>query len=103
VVAESKKKKPAQVTLEYHVSYFTNHGEPVADGKRTIACTDPIFQGDCVTHRGFLFIGWNGTAKQGQKVATGAYVARLNYAIKVAGQVKESRSLDQIWGVLRRN
>ncbi|MBW8889989.1 MAG: fibro-slime domain-containing protein [Fibrobacteres bacterium] len=94
---------PAQVVLEYHVSYFTNHGEPVADGQRAVACTDAIFQGDCVTHRGFLFIGWNGTAKDGQKVATGAYVARIHYVIRVAGQVKESRTLDQIWGVLRRH
>jgi len=94
---------PSQVVLEYHVSYFTNHGEPVADAQHVVACTDAIYSGDCVSHRGFLFIGWNGTAKNGQKVATGAYVARIHYVIRVAGQVKESRTLDQIWGVLRRN
>ncbi|MEO7426197.1 MAG: fibro-slime domain-containing protein, partial [Fibrobacteria bacterium] len=92
---------PADVTLEYQVSYFTNHGLPVADKQATLTCLDPLFQGDCREHRGFVFIGWNFTAKDGQKAATGAYVARVHYKVKVGGVTKESGALDQIWGILR--
>jgi fibro-slime domain-containing protein len=96
------KVEPAQVALEYHASYFTNLGQPVAEEKRVIGCTDALFQGDCTAHRGFVFVGWNYTARNGAKVATGAYVARIRYVVKVAGAVKESGGLDQVWGVLRR-
>jgi hypothetical protein len=93
---------PSQVVLEWQVSYFTTLGEAVNEAKGSLACTDiPVFQGDCTAHRGFVFIGWNGTTKNGNKVATGAYVSRLRYAVKVAGQTKESGGLDQIWGITR--
>jgi hypothetical protein len=93
---------PSQVVLEYTASYFTNHGMPVASDRRTVACTDPIFQGDCIRNRGFLFVGWNYTSKDGARVGTGAYVSRLRYQVKVAGAVKENGGLDQTWGVVRR-
>jgi fibro-slime domain-containing protein len=94
---------PSQVALEWDVKYFTNHGEFVNEAKGTAACNDQVlFQGDCSAHRGFLFIGWNGTTKNGDKVGTGAYVARMRYAVKVAGQAKETGGLDQIWGVKRK-
>ncbi|MDB5105104.1 MAG: fibro-slime family protein [Fibrobacteres bacterium] len=94
--------EPSQVALEYQASYFTNFGAPVAADKRTIPCTDALFKGDCLANRGYVFVGWNYTAKDGAKVATGAYVARLRYQVKVAGKVVESGSLDQVWGILRR-
>ncbi|MDQ3000415.1 MAG: fibro-slime domain-containing protein [Fibrobacterota bacterium] len=93
----------SQVVLEYYASYFTNFGEPVAESKQTVSCTDALFQGDCLNNRGYLFVGWNYTSKQGTKVATGAYVVRIRYKVKVAGKVMESGGLDQIWGILRRN
>lgn len=93
----------SQVALEYHASYFTNLGVPIAEEKRTVGCTDALFQGDCVAHRGFVFVGWNYMTRDGVKVATGAYVARIRYAVRVAGVVKERGGLDQVWGILRRN
>jgi fibro-slime domain-containing protein len=93
----------SQVSIEYHASYFTNLGYPVAEDKRLISCQDPLYQGDCLTHRGYLFVGWNNTAENGAKVGTGAYVARIRYVVKVAGKVMESSGLDQVWGILRRN
>lgn len=92
----------SQVSLDYQASYFTNHGTPVASDKRTLACTDPVFLGDCLKNRGFLFVGWNYTSKNGARVGTGAYVSRIRYTVKVAGKVRESGGLDQTWGVLRR-
>ncbi len=95
------KVNPADVSMEYHVAYFTNHGVPVASKDATVTCIDALYQGDCREHRGFLFIGWNFTAQDGQKAATGAYVARVRYQVKVAGVTKESGALDQVWGLLR--
>lgn len=95
---------PSQVTLEYQVSYFTNHGVPVARDKRTIPCTDPsFFKGDCLKNRGFLFVGWNYTSADGTKIGTGAFVSRVNYQVRVAGKVRENGGLNQVWGVLRRD
>jgi hypothetical protein len=94
--------EPSQVVLEYQSSYFTNFGTQVNGDKRVIACTDALFKNDCLANRGFVFVGWNYTAKDGAKVATGAYVARLRYQVKVAGKVAESGGLDQIWGILRK-
>ncbi len=92
---------PSQVSLDYQVNYFTNHAVPVASAHGTIRCDDRIFNGDCREARGYIFIGWNQTSDSGQKVATGAYVARLWYRIHVAGKSAASGHLDQIWGVLR--
>ena len=97
------KVEPSQVTFEYQASYFTNLGVPVVEDKRKFTCQDPIYQGDCLTHRGYMFVGWNYTAKDGAKVGTGAYVARIRYQVKVAGKVKENSGLDQVWGVLRKD
>ncbi len=94
--------EPGDVSLEYHASYFTNLGVPVNEAQGTIACTDVLYNHDCLTNRGYLFIGWNYTSKNGAKAATGAYVARLRYTVKVAGKVVESNGLDQIWGILRK-
>jgi hypothetical protein len=92
---------PAQVALEYQVAYFTNLGIPVASEKRVISCQDKLYDGDCRAKRGYLFIGWNFTSLQRQRVATGAYVVRLQYKIRVGGTAPVSGKLDQIYGVIR--
>ncbi|MEO7426198.1 MAG: fibro-slime domain-containing protein [Fibrobacteria bacterium] len=92
---------PGDVTLEYKASYFTNLGAFVNSASQTITCKDPIFGNDCLTNRGYVFVGWNYTAKSGAKVGTGAYVARLNYTVRVAGKVVETGNSDQTWGVVR--
>ena len=94
---------PSQVTLEYAVAYFTNLGVPVREDKRMLSCRDAVYSGDCLTHRGFVFVGWNYTAADGAKVATGAYVARIRFWIRVSGKVVESDGLDQVWGILRKD
>ncbi len=95
---------PAQVTLSYDVALFTNLGVPVASEKRTLACTDAVFLGDCRAHRGHLFVGWNYTTSSAHvKIATGAYVALFRFHVIVAGKTQASGGRDQIWGLLRRN
>ncbi|MEO6098660.1 MAG: fibro-slime domain-containing protein, partial [Fibrobacteria bacterium] len=97
------KVEPSQVVMEYQTYYFTNLGTQVNEGGRTIACTDDLFKNDCLANRGFVFVGWNYTAKDGARVGTGAYVARLRYQVKVAGKVVERGGSDQTWGILRKN
>ena len=92
---------PAQVALDYQVNYFTNLGIPVASQKRTISCQDDVYGGDCRAKRGYLFIGWNYTTLQKQRAATGAYIVRLQYKIRVGATTQASGKLDQIWGVIR--
>ncbi len=92
---------PAKVSLEYQVQYFTNLGVPVASQKRVISCLDDLYGGDCRAKRGYLFIGWNFITLQKQRVATGAYIVRLQYKIRVGETTPVSGKLDQIWGVIR--
>jgi fibro-slime domain-containing protein len=92
---------PAQVALDYQVNYFTNLGIPVASQKRTISCQDDVYGGDCRAKRGYLFIGWNYTTLQKQRAATGAYIVRLQYKIRVGTTTPASGKLEQIWGVIR--
>lgn len=94
--------EPAQVALEYSEALFTNLGVPVANKKATLLCTDAIFQGDCRSHRGRLFIGWNYTSDTREKVATGAYVALFEFRVRVLGKTEASGNLKQIWGLLRK-
>ncbi|MBW8890173.1 MAG: fibro-slime domain-containing protein [Fibrobacteres bacterium] len=95
--------EPSQVALEYQAVLFTNLGVPVvSSGKRSLLCTDAIFQGDCRAHRGRVFIGWNYASDARAKVATGAYVAMFDYQIKVQGKSQVAGSVKQIWGLLRK-
>jgi len=94
---------PSQVALHYSVALFTNLGVPVASEQRILLCTDAVFQGDCRTHRGRLFIGWNYTSAAHNKVATGAYVALFDFKVKVLGKTEASGNAKQIWGILQRN
>jgi hypothetical protein len=92
-----------QVILEYDLAMFTNLGVLVASEKKSLACNDEVFQGDCRTHRGRLFLGWNYASLGRQKVATGAYVAQFSFRIKTPGKVAASNNIRQVWGVLRKN
>jgi len=94
--------EPGDVALEYRTSIFTNLGVPVASAKGVVSCADPIYQGNCRTKRGNLFIGWNYTSKDKTKVGTGAYVVRFRYRVLIKGAALESGGLDQTWGIVRR-
>lgn len=92
-----------QVIIEYEIALFTNLGIPVASEKKVLACNDDVFQGDCRSHRGRLFLGWNYASPKRQKVATGAYVAQFSFRIKSQGKLMATNDLRQVWGVLRKN
>ena len=94
--------EPGQVALDYTIALFTNHGMPVASEKRTLLCTDALFEGDCRTHRGRVFVGWNYTTAAKTRVGTGAYVAVFEYQIRVQGKRAAGGNFKQIWGLLRK-
>ncbi len=90
----------SNVRLDYDVAYFTNLGAYVNSGSGEIKCTDAIFEGDCTLHRGYVFIGWNYTSKHGERIGTGAYIARIHYQIIVNNTVMPY-SRTEIWGIVR--
>jgi fibro-slime domain-containing protein len=92
---------PSTVKLEYDFSIFTNLGVRVASEKRSLACTDDVFKGDCRTNHGRLYVGWNYASKVHEKVATGAYVILFNYRIVSQGKVMADNGIRQVWGLLR--
>jgi fibro-slime domain-containing protein len=92
---------PASVKLEYQFSIFTNLGVPVASEKRSLACTDDVFKGDCRSNHGRLFVGWNHASTGLGRAATGAYVIQFQYRIVTQGKVSASNGIRQVWGLLR--
>lgn len=95
--------RPENVALHYRVNYFNNLGEPVNSREGSLTCVDAIFSGDCTANRGFLFLGWNMTSSDGRKVGTGAYIARLQFDVRVNGKkIQPTEELSQRWGVVRK-
>ncbi len=96
---------PSQVIMDYSVYYYTNHGVPVMSKTGSFKCDDQAIYGansDCFRNRGFLFVGWNYTSRDKTRVATGAYIVRMRYSVRVAGEERVSGALNQTWGVLRK-
>jgi hypothetical protein len=93
---------PAKVALEYEVDYFSNLGVPIASQKQAIPCVGGLYgTTDCRETRGHLFVGWNFTSMKKQRVATGAYIVRLQYRVKVGDNIPIFGKSEQIWGVVR--
>jgi hypothetical protein len=95
--------EPSQVRLDYNVALFSNLGTPIASETHSLPCTDLLFNGDCRMARGKIFLGWNYTSKNGQKIGTGAYVSTLQFQVKVNGKPESTGKIEEIWGILRRD
>ena len=94
---------PSEVALEYQVNIFSNMGVSVAEEKRTLTCSDKAYITNCQANRGYIFLGWNYTSKDGAKVGTGAYVTMFHYRVKVKGKAVDNGNLVQTLGILRKN
>jgi fibro-slime domain-containing protein len=92
---------PSSVKLEYDLAIFTNLGVPVASQKQSLACDHEVFDRDCRSHRGRIFVGWNYATTTGEKAGTGAYVILFNYRIVSQGEVLASKNKRERWGLLR--
>ena len=92
----------ADVKLRYELDIFTNLGAFVAHKSQTIACSDSLFDGDCRTNRGYVYVGWNMVTDKGRKAGTGAYIAKLSTHVKDPIKGKTGKhNVTQTWGVRR--
>lgn len=92
----------SDVRLVYETFYFTNLGAYVASGEGEIACDDPIFDGDCRSQRGYVYIAWNLMSEKKRFVGSGAYIAKLSTYVEIKGFGKQAKhEVSEIWGVMR--
>jgi hypothetical protein len=70
-----------------------------------ITCNDDIFKANgsknCLENEGRLFLAWNMRSDSGRLAATGVYIARVKFRIKVNTKVITDRTQDFLWGVRR--
>lgn len=89
------------IKLKYKTSYFTSLGHYVNGESREIACSDTIYNGDCLNNGGNLFIAWNMRAKDNRLVGTGVYIARIEIKVTAGKKVITEMTRDLLWGVRR--
>ena len=91
--------------LRYEAIYYTSLGHFVNSSSGVITCNDPIFKengaNNCLDNDGRVYIAWNMRSENGRLAATGVYIARLKFRIKVNGKVVTDRTQDFLWGVRR--
>lgn len=89
------------IFIHYKTSYFTSLGHYVNGESGTIACSDTIYNGDCLNNNGNLFLAWNMRASDKRLVGTGVYIARIEIKVKNGKKVVSEMERDMLWGVRR--
>ena len=91
--------------LRYEAIYYSSLGHYVNSHSGTITCNDDIFKEggkqNCLENGGRLFLAWNMRSDNGRLAATGVYIARLIFRVKVNTKVIVNRTQDFLWGVRR--
>jgi hypothetical protein len=91
--------------LRYEAIYYSSLGHYVNRHSGTITCNDDIFKEggkqNCLENGGRLFLAWNMRSESGRLAATGVYIARLIFRVKVNTKVIVDRTQDFLWGVRR--
>jgi len=94
--------RPEDIELVYEVWHYSSYGDYVSSDKGSILCSDPaIFNGNCSTTSGNLFVGWNYRSDSGRMVGTGVYPVISRYAVYVQGEKVEGKEVRFMWGVRR--
>lgn len=89
------------ISIHYRTRYFTSLGHYVSGETGEIACSDAIYNGDCLNNGGNLFLAWNMRANDDRLVATGVYIARLEIQVKTGSKTISDMTRDMLWGVRR--
>lgn len=89
------------IFIHYKTSYFSSLGHYVNGESGTIACSDEIYNGDCLNNSGNLFLAWNMRATDDRLVGTGVYIARIEIKVKAGKKVISEMERDMLWGVRR--
>jgi len=93
---------PDDIELVYETYYFSNLGQYINHGKGSVKCSDPVvFEGDCSTHPGNVFLAWNPRDEEGRLVGTGAYVSTLDYKVRMRTRIAADKSDRSIIGIRR--
>ena len=91
--------------LRYEAIYYSSLGHYVNSHSGVITCNADIFKEggkqNCLDTDGRLFLAWNMRSDSGRLAATGVYIARLKFRIKVNTKVITDRTQDFLWGVRR--
>ena len=97
---------PSQVHLSYKTHYYSHLGHYVGGQSGLIGCEDPVYKeedpnANCITNSGKIFLAWNMRSNKGSLVATGVYIARLEFKITIDDEVIKHTTRDFLWGVRR--
>lgn len=89
------------IRLTYETYYFSSTGHYVNSASGSIACSDAVFNGDCTTHPGNLFLAWNMRSDADRLVGTGVYIGRVQIKILSGKKVVSRKARDYMWGIKR--
>ena len=92
---------PEDVTLSWDNYIFTNLGAYINNGKGSISCADDLFNGDCRTSSGLVYVAWNARSKDGRVAATGAYITKLDIKIRSEKTTVAKKSISKVFGIRR--
>ncbi|PWL03714.1 hypothetical protein [Hallerella porci] len=94
---------PADVFVNFSVSYFDNLGQYVTDTTFNIPCNSAAFGTDqnCLTTDKKVFVNWNYKDHTGRLVGSGVYVVEFKLVVRYK-QKKIQEEMRDKWGVRRK-
>ena len=94
---------PADVFVNFSVSYFDNIGQYVTDTTFNIPCNSAAFGSDrnCLTTDKKVFVNWNYKDHTGRLVGAGVYIVQFKLVVRYK-QKKIQEEMRDKWGVRRK-
>lgn len=94
---------PADVFVNFSVSYFDNLGQYVTDTTFNIPCNSPAFgtSQNCLTTDKKVFVNWNYKDHTGRLVGSGVYIVEFKLIVRYK-QKKIQEEMRDKWGVRRK-
>jgi len=94
---------PADVFVNFSVSYFDNIGQYVTDTTFNIPCNSAAFGTDqnCLTTDKKVFVNWNYKDHTGRLVGAGVYIVQFKLVVRYK-QKKIQEEMRDKWGVRRK-
>lgn len=90
-----------KIKLVYETYYFSSTGHYVNSATGSISCSDAVFDGNCTTHPGNVFLAWNMRSDKGRLIGTGVYIGRVHIKIFSGKKTISRKARDYMWGIKR--